>query len=529
LKIRYILLFLISSIYLNAQSPNIEWQKCYGGYLDDEGFSICKMKNGGFAIAGYSYSTDLWITNHIVTPWNQMDFWLVNIGEDGIQNWNKCYGGTQDEEAYSIKQTYDAGFILAGKTVSSDSLVQGIHGPNFDYWIIKVDSIGGFQWQYCLGGTQYDYASEVIQTLDSGYLVVGGVESSDGNVSGFHGGEDFWVAKLNASGIYQWGKSLGGSGYEHANSCVQLPDSNFLIAGGSISTDGDVVGNHNGSEDSWVVKLNKTGNILWNKCYGGSDIDYCSKILLSNSNDKSFFICGATFSNNYDVSGNHGSNDFWICKIDSGGNIIWTKCYGGLNPESAKSACVTSDGGLIITGNCTFDDGMVSGTHGGGFFDWWVAKIDSLGNFQWGKCLGGTSDDEAQDVLESSDGGYVIAGYTLSNDGDVSGNHNNRDVWVVKLASPTLSVTQNAHQLMDLIVRADKNRLVVNFFSKTPERLNAEVVDMYGRHVLSSLINCDEGINQFLIYIDEFYSGIYFLQLSNSNSFTTTKFLLINN
>ncbi len=241
--------------------------------------------------------------------------------------WQKCLGGTSNDRAYSIHQTSDGGFIVAGETSSYDGDVLENHGgdmsgnhESYDVWIVKLNSLGNILWQKCLGGTGGDYATSIQQTNDSGFIVAGYTRSNNGNVSGNHGNFDYWVVKLNYLGNIQWQKCLGGTNIDRTNSIQQTSDSGFIVAGYTESNNGDVSGNH-GSYDVWIVKLNSLGNILWQKCLGGTNIDIAYSI--QQTSDSGFIVAGYTESNNGDVSGNHGNSDYWLVKLNSSGDTLW--------------------------------------------------------------------------------------------------------------------------------------------------------------------------------------------------------------
>jgi hypothetical protein len=141
-------------------------------------------------------------------------------------------------------------------------------------------------------------------------------------------------------------------------------------------------------------------------------------------------VAGETWSNDGNVSGNHGGSDFWLAKLDASGSLLWQKCLGGSSNDAAYSIQQTSDGGYIVAGMTSSTDGKFSVNHG--FYDYWTVKLNSAGDINWQKCLGGTQDEYARSVQQTSDGGYIVAGYTYSNDGDVSGNHGLCDYWVAK-------------------------------------------------------------------------------------------------
>mgnify|MGYP000980357507 CR=1 FL=1 len=343
--------------------------------------------------------------------------------------WQRCLGGTNTDIAQSIQQTSDGGFIVAGGTESNDGDVSGNHGA-YDYWVVKLNSSGDIEWQKCLGGTDWDKAYSIQQTSDGGFIVSGYIGSNDGDVSGNHGYDDAWVVKLNSSGDIEWQKCLGGTDNDFANSIQQSNDGGFIVAGFKESNESDMSGNH-GAIDALVVKLNSSGDIEWQKCLGGTDYDSAHSI--QQISDGGFIVAGRTRSNNGDVSGNHGACDAWVVKLNSSGDIEWQKCLGGTDNDYANSIQQTSDGGFIVAGGTHSNDGDVSGNHGRD--DAWVVKLNSTGDIEWQKCLGGTDNDFANSIQQSSDGGFIVAGETKSNDGDVSGNHGVYDYWVVKLNS----------------------------------------------------------------------------------------------
>ena len=349
--------------------------------------------------------------------------------------WQRCLGGSDWESAESVQQTADGGYIVAGRTYSNDGDVSGNHGID-DFWVVKLDASGNMTWQKCLGGSSWDEAYDIQQTADGGYIVAGWAFSNDGDVSGNHG-TDLWVVKLDASGNMAWQRCLGGSGWDIAYSIQQTADDGYIVAGHSRSNDGDVSGNH-GIDDFWVVKLDASGNMTWQRCLGGSGTDDAYSI--QQVADGGYVVAGITDTNNNgDVSGNHGSFDCWIVKLDRYGNLLWQKCLGGSDEDRAESVQQTADGGYIVAGRTFSNDGDASGNHGER--DGWVVKLDASGNRIWQRCLGGSQADEGQSIQQTADGEYLVAGYTCSSDGDVSGNHGSEDFWIVKLAEISCTIT----------------------------------------------------------------------------------------
>jgi hypothetical protein len=416
--------------------PSIQWQKPLGGTLGDGGYCIQQSSDGGYIGAGYSFSNDGDVTGHHGSD-TLSDCWVFKLDVTGNLQWQKSLGGTSEEYPMSIQQTMDGGYVMEGYSKSTNGNVTGNHG-NFDYWVVKMDSSGNLQWQKCLGGSQDDYAYSIQQTSDGGYITSGASISNDGNVSGNHGNTDCWVVKLNSIGNIEWQKSLGGSGYEGGRSIRETYERGYIIAAFSNSNDGDVTGHHgsNSTTDCWVVKLDSLGSLQWQKSLGGSQSEV--GFAIQQTIDRGYIVAGHAVSTDGDVTGNHGNPDYWVVKLDSSGNLQWQKCLGGTNNEEAYSIYQTSDGGYIVGGYSYSNNGDISGHHGTmTYTDCWVVKLSATGSMIWEKSLGGTNNDRGYSIQQAFDDGYIVSGYTNSNDGDVTGNHGYSDCWVVKLDSET--------------------------------------------------------------------------------------------
>jgi hypothetical protein len=256
-KLLFILLSILTNVVLYAQAPNIEWQKTLGGNFIDWGSSVQQTADGGYITTGSTSSTN----GDVMGNHGNSDFWVVKLNAVGDIQWQKALGGTGTEIAYSVRQTTDGGYIVIGLSSSNNGDVTGNHGSQ-DYWIVKLDTDGNIQWQKSLGGSGYEKAVSVQQTTDGGYIVAGSSGSTNGDVTGNHGNVDYWIVKLNTSGDIQWQKSLGGSGLEDVAEIQQTDDGGFIIVGSSdSSSDGDVTGNH-GNFDYWAVKLDTFGNTV---------------------------------------------------------------------------------------------------------------------------------------------------------------------------------------------------------------------------------------------------------------------------
>ncbi len=419
----------ILSTTISAQAqisiPQIQWAKSFGGSESDFPSAIELTSDKGYIIAGGSYSSDFDIAGHHGTT-DFSDFWIVKLDSNGVLEWQRSLGGDSDDVARSIKQTKDGGYILAGYSNSKNWDVSGNHG-GYDYWIVKLDENGKIIWQRSYGGTGDDKAFSVELSSDDGYVIAGTSYSNDMDVTGHHGSAgsaDCWVIKLNSVGELQWEKSFGGTQDDAANEIKRTSDNGFIIAAYLTSM-----------HDFTAIKIDSLGNEKWESSVGGSGDEEAFSIDVTK--DGGFILAGYSDSKDGAVTGNHGNTDYWIVKLDSVGKLLWQKSFGGSDAEAAYSIKPTFDAGFIIAGISSSNDFDVSGNHGGN--DYWLVKLDSIGNLQWQKSLGGPGEEFALCVRQTSDSGYVIAGSSDFDGGDVTDNHNHEDFWVVKLGTQTMN------------------------------------------------------------------------------------------
>lgn len=372
------------------------------------------------------------------------------------------------------------------------------------------------EWQNSLGGTGDDNAYSIQQTTDGGYIIAGYSDSNDGDVTGNHGGRDYWVVKIDILGNLDWQKSLGGTGDDNALSIQQTTDGGYIVAGGSGGNDGDVTGNH-GLADYWVVKLNNVGVIDWQKSLGGTNWDYVYSI--QQTTDGGYIVAGWSSSINGDVTGNHGNGDFWVVKLNSQGSINWQKSFGGTGIDFGNSIQQTTDGGYIVAGVSESNNGDVTGNHG--LADYWVVKLDSVGVIDWQKCLGGTGDDNALTIQQTTDGGFVVVGYSESNDGDVTGNHGNSDYWVVKLSS-NVGVNEVEHLNISNIFPNPTTGNITIDLGELKQGVKATLTNSLGQIILTKEYSSTDFINLNLGYP----KGLYFLRLETQKEAITKKIII---
>ena len=406
-----LLLFLILISFLSvdyASGENkgdaITWDKTFGGNSEDMGFSIIQTENGGYAVSGYTMldrekRKDTWrakLGYIVLTEEKKQDFWIIKIDKNGNMEWDETFGEKGTDIANSITQTKDRGYIIAG-------FIWTVYASKQDFWIIKLDENGNIEWGKTFDGDENDIAYSIIQTEDGGYAVAG---STGVRV---WGETNCWVIKLDAKGNMEWDNNFGGTGWDEIYSIIQTKDGSFITTGcvwskgagrgdvrvAKLNKRGDLVwdktfgGSENdeaysifqtndggyaiagftvledtGDRDIWVIKLDKEGNKVWDRTFGGTSEDWANSIIQNKNGD--YIVAGWT------KSMGAGKTDVWIVKLDKRGNLIWDKTFGGSENDEAHSIIQTNDGGYAVVG--------WTKSKGAGNSDVWVIKLDENGN-----------------------------------------------------------------------------------------------------------------------------------------------------
>lgn len=475
-------------------------------------------------------------------------------------DWQTVFGETAlDEQAEAIAQLPDGGYIAAGY---SGSLF------DYDYMILRLNADHEVVWEKLLGGSSVDEAFDIAIAPDGGFIVTGYSQSLDGDVGQNNGGIDTWVVKLNDGGDMEWSRVLGGSGEDFFRSVIALPDGSFMVAGYSDSANGDFTENL-GYKDLWLVKLSAAGEVLWKRTYGGTGNDNASDIVFDTEKQQ-FVVIGSTSSTDGDISFNHGSKDMWLLKFDTDGNLIWEKTYGGTFGDSGKSVSLGANGEAALIGDSISEDGDV--TENFGQDDIWIVRVDSTGALLWQRTIGAPASDNSRDVLidpatghvyavgitydytvsppnfiwdvnliklngatgsviwtqrfggsqydfgnsllQSSDGKLVVAGYTDSTDGDLSGGgyrqpalHGAHNVWIFAAAEVIIGIhtpENNPTPVTGTFTPATRILTLQNPGSQPATLL---IADLLGRTVASHILAA--GFNDNITLPESLTKGLY--------------------
>lgn len=399
-----------------------EFNYTYGGGTSDYLQAVANANDGGYFLGGYSYSSNYDFDNNK----GEADAWITKIDNLGNIEWTKNFGGSQYDRISTIKKTSDGGVVAAGYTESTDGDIIKNNGE-YDFLVIKLSSTGIVQWQSTYGGSDNDRAYNIIQTADDGYLVTGSSYSNDADVAVNYGSSDFWTIKLNNGGAIQWQKVIGGTGYDKSTDVIELSDGSYVIAGYSSSSSNYFTENY-GSYDFWLFKYSESGNMVWRRNYGGDQSDYLMTII--ETSDGGLAVAGYTYSNNYDVNGNHGESDSWVLKLSSLGYIQWKCTTGGSLVDNAYSI-VENDNYFYVLGSSESTDGDISSYISG--YDYWLQKINYSGYLVENIKFGGSNNDYGNNLILTNDNKLLLAGRTYSKDGYIQYNYGSADYWVLKV------------------------------------------------------------------------------------------------
>jgi len=400
-----------------------------GGSLNESFKSVVKTIDGGFVVLGFTQSQN----GDIVGARGSNDFWVLKY--DMYQNleWSKIYGGTNEDIAARIIQLSDGSYALTGFSKSDDIDLNNNKGQK-DVWVMRISETGDIMWSKSYGFTGDEEGLSIIENKNGDLVVCGYIDvtASGGKGNDFrfrqHGVGDIWVLKLNSNGDKIWRRYFGGTNNDRAYDLIQAEDGGYLVAGTSESEDFDI-SKPNGSYDYWLVKLSEDGNMLWEKSFGGEEIDDCLKIVAVENNN--FLLIGNTFSYNQNGINNKGYSDAWLVKIDSKGNILWQNTYGGSAFDAATSAFYGKKGEYIIVGNTRSKDKDLSDNKGQN--DIWVFKTDKNGKMIWNRNYGGSGIDIANDVIELNNYALIVIGESNSKEQDVSDNKGYSDAVILKI------------------------------------------------------------------------------------------------
>ncbi|TKJ42324.1 hypothetical protein CEE37_01190 [candidate division LCP-89 bacterium B3_LCP] len=481
-----ILMLLVSTLATWAQPPDSTGMILVGGPAEDYGYGIDKTSDGGLIITGItaSYGAGSW------------DVWLVKFSANDEKEWDQTLGGANIEMGRSVRETADRGYIIAGV---SESYGEG----GQDAYLVKTDDNGQVAWEMSYGGSEDDLANSVRQCPDGGYILVGRTKSWGS------GGYDLLLLKTDDQGNEEWHQTFGGTANDYGYRVEVIPDSGYIVSGYTESFG-------SGKADLWLLKVDTNGEEIWSRTYGGSSNDFggCVRIL----EGEGYIISGETHSYG------SGKGDIWLIKTDTDGDILWDRTYGGSELDGGFPTIGATDGSYIISG-WTKSDSQ-------GEADILIIKTDEDGEEIWSKTYGGPGDDRALDIVELSDGGFVLTGYGKSN------NDENYDTILIRLNEYGDAITGMGritttgevltYELSEPYPNPFNDQTRLTFTLPTTSKVDLAVYDIRGR-LVAELTGKYYSAGQHTIGFkaDNLASGVYFINMKSGNWVTTKKCTLL--
>ncbi len=534
------------TITIAKTSATTQWNRRYGGSGADNLTITIKTADEGYLTGGYSPSGDNGDKTQASEGKN--DYWIVKTDAAGKKLWDKTFGGSDHDYLNQVIPTLDGGYLLGGSSLSDmgGDKSQDSRG-NRDYWIVKISGSGEKQWDQRFGGSGYDELKKVIQLPTGEYLLAGYSNSpANGDKSqDSRGGNDFWLVKISRTGTKIWDKRYGGNLNEALDGIVPTPGGGFLLGGHSASgRNGDKSQESRGGNDFWLVRIDKKGDKLWDKSFGGSGQD--ELYTLGQTNDHIFLAGQSDSPASGDKSqDSQGENDFWLLKITNDGTKIWDKRFGGNQNDELRASVETSDGSYLLAGHSFSGKSGNKTQPSRGRSDYWVVKVNEDGLYQWDKRFGGSGSEELRAVLQTTDGGLLLGGKSTSG---VSGDRTQpsqggMDYWLIKIDPETMPISspvaradnfvEEPTTLADQVnLQASPNpfaaQVTIRFTLPESQPVAVKIYDSQGREI-ATLFQGQAQANQ--VYQLEWQAhnqaaGVYLLQLQTPTTRNQHKLLL---
>ena len=461
---------------ISTFSQDILWEKSYGGKQADYLMDAIPTPDYGFILAGSSLSDKS--GNKSENGMGDLDYWIWKMNEKGDLDWQKSFGGSGSDFLQSIKTTSDGGFILAGTSNSSNENTsqtsrndkkEASRGGD-DFWIIKLDAKGSEMWQKTIGGIGQEKLQSIVRTSDGGYVIAGSSSSPNPSEGGEkeslsesgekmisdktapnYGNMDYWMVKLDSKGNIQFQKTFGGKYEDELKSIEQTKDGGYILGGYSNSpssavskvgtqSSGNKTQDNIGVGDFWVLKLDKEGEITWQKTLGGDQDD--NLYVVHQTYDGNYILGGNSNSNatNQKTKSNENGTDFWVIKLDTQGETLWQETY-NIGKVDVLTSLIENDDHSILLGGFAQSESSPQPSpkerervDKKEINDYVAIKITEKGEEIWRQSVGSKGEDLLKKAIETRDGGYLLAGTSKgekSRDKDSSIGSN--DFWVVKL------------------------------------------------------------------------------------------------
>jgi hypothetical protein len=520
---RILLSIFIVSMYFQTKSQNYCITSQFNFGGSENDAPVSIIKIAdGYVMCGYTNSHD---GNFNVPHNHDVDAFIAKFDFNNTLVWQHTYGGKNKDDLWSIQSTSDGGFIATGQTASNEDNVSGNHGGKHDTWVVKTDAMGILQWQRCYGGKGDDFPYE-IHVIPGGFQIIGSTNSdNDGDVPSNHGDYDAWLLTISPTGNVISSRCYGGSGFEEMSGIIRNTNGTSTFNAATFSNNGQVSGNH-GDYDLWLVNINNNnGSINWQKCIGGSALE--NPHAITQIPDGNIILSLASYSNDGDFTGSPAALTAKLLKVNpKTGDIIWNKNYPKPNTGTVSfGTLATSNGGILSMG--------AVGNPVPSSQDAYVFKTDANGNMLWEMIIGGSKSDNVvywKTGIEINDQ-YIIPFTSQSSNGDVLNPLGAADGWIVTLGSGcSQRLTEKENVLSKEVVifpNPVANATIISFSLPQPETVSLKILDANGRIAATPGDGYyEEGNHEIIWNAEEVNPGIYFLQFRAGNDLQMKKLIV---
>ena len=508
-----------------AQDPTILWENTIGGNSWDSPAAMINSANGGYVLVCNSESGISGDKTENNVGGN--DIWVFELDSEGNIIWQNTIGGNDTDRARSIFQTTDGGYLLGGdsRSNSSGDKTENSRG-GYDFWVVKIDAAGLVEWDKTLGGDDHDVLTSAIQNSNDEFIVTG---LSWSNISGDKtennvGLTDIWVLKLSNSGSIIWQNTIGGSDLDLPAQIIEAIDGGYVIVASSDSNaSGDKTDDSEGERDLWVIKIDEAGALGWQNTIGGSDLDSASGITIGGTDG--YLVLGDSKS---DASGDKSENsmglqDYWIVKLDLGGNIVWQNTIGGEGSDVPSDVTLLENGGYLVTGwSTSLSSGDKDEDSVG--LDYWVVRTDAQGIINGQNTFTANDFDSSSSVIEDANGDFLVAGQSRSG---ISGDKSEaligvQDNWVIKFSN-FLGVSENKLSNGFIIYPNPTSGILTIDNPLSVEYTSVRLLDMLGRELEKFKTSTNNNGQE--IDISKIQSGVYFIEIAGVNFKTSARII----
>jgi hypothetical protein len=394
--------------------------------------------------------------------------------------WTQMYSGGLYDWAWQVQQTTDGGYIMVGDTESAGA-------GSFDIGVIKTDENGITEWSKTYGGLYEDRGQSIQLTTDGGYIIAGTTASYG------IGWYDIWLIKIDSEGNTIWTKTFGGDSYDVGHCVKQTSDGGYILTGYTYSYGA-------GSSDLWLIKTDGNGNLEWDNTFGDTEPEHGYSVIQSGDE---YIVTG------YTKSYGEGDYDVWLLKTDNEGNEIWNKTYGGTEDDRSFAIQHTSDNNFVVAG--------FTESFGAGNYDMWLLKIDNAGDTLWTKTIGNDKLNRARSVVQTSDGGYILTGDTYIYE---QGEYN---YYLVKI-DPEQGVGINEKIQTKNPAYCYPNPTSGIFTIQGKNIQSIEITNVNGQIIRQLSINNEQSSIE--IDLSKYGKGVYFITIQTDNQIFTNKVIV---